>query len=145
MSRFLDVLNGSPLSDGVQWRINGGFGYESNIGGLIQVPDGRCTDFASIPKPIQNVYPVWYRYGPAAVIHDEEYWLQNKTRADADNILREAMLVLGVDEVTVAAIYSGVHLFGQAAWEHNAALKASGYRKMVKPNSGVAPYAGIPY
>jgi len=157
VSQFLDVLLPAPLGDGVQWAHMQPFRYQSDIlralalathpDGLVEILPhemGSVTDFGSIPKPLQNIYPVWSRAGAGYCVHDALYFWQTTTREVADNILREAMIVLGVDGVTVNAIYNGVRLFGQAAWDHNAALKANGYQKRVPLGESNPPYAGVP-
>jgi hypothetical protein len=38
---------------------------------------------------------------------------------------------LGVNRVTVAALYEGVYLAGQSAWNENARLKSLGEKRML--------------
>ena len=141
MSQFFDLLIVSPLPDGKQWALCAAFGYRSDLtGARIVVPEDFITDFASIPEPLQALYPVWQRYGAAAIIHDFLYWSQRMTRDVADSVLREAMQVLGVDEHTVNTIYLAVRMGGQTAWDRNAQLKASGYTRMASMNI-TPPYA----
>lgn len=145
MSRFLDELRVTPMADGTNWRINSEFRYEfgpdsNNQVINIAVPILFITDFASIPKIIQNVYPVWWRYGAAAIIHDWLYWDQFTTRDVADNVLRDAMETLAVEEHVITDIYNAVHLFGQASWDRNTALKRSGYTRMASTAAN-PPYA----
>jgi len=121
MSAFLDQLEVTPLSDGVLWKLGKDFRYQSDVyGALLTVPAGFHTDFASTPREVWTLYPPWGKYGPAAVIHDWGYRIQFMTRDMADNILREAMIHLGCDDITVRSIYEAVHLFGRVAWSENA-------------------------
>jgi hypothetical protein len=141
MLRFLDELNVTPLGDGSNWRVNRRFRFWSaTLNRMVEVPDHFIVDFASTPRALWAVYPPWGRYGAAAVLHDWLYWSQECTRAEADLVLREAMDTLGVEPGDVTAIYDGVHLFGQGAWDHNAALKANGYTRMAS-NDPNPPYA----
>jgi hypothetical protein len=144
--RFLDTLLVSPLPDGEQWQVCNpdGFRYLSDIPGvgLITVPEGFASDYASIPKELWGILPPWGQYGSAAVLHDLEYWNQRLSREQADAVLREASLALGVDEGLVDVIYHAVRTFGQTAWDRNAALKASGYRRMVV-GPDTPPYSGV--
>lgn len=146
MSQFIDVLSVTPLADGENWRINITFRYTSALltaigeSNLVSVPAGFVTDFASIPRAIQIVYPVWERYGPAAVLHDWLYWSQIYQRDIADNILREAMILLAVEDGTITDIFNAVRAFGQSSWERNTALKASGYKRTA-PIASNPPYA----
>lgn len=143
MSRFLDQLVVSPLADGLQWVLMADFRYQSDIGDVtITVPKGFITDFASIPRQLWALFPPWQRYGAAAIIHDHEYWKNFLSREEADNVLREAMQVLGVDNATIVEIYTAVRAFGQGAWDHNRQLKASGYTRQASPASN-PPYAAI--
>jgi hypothetical protein len=142
MSRFLDVLNATPLPDGLQWRLNADFRYESPRG-LVAVPRNFVTDFASIPRIVWAILPPWGRYGAAAIIHDYLYWMQYTTRETADNTLREAMTLLGVDAGVITEVHTAVSAFGQGAWDHNAQLRASGYTRM-SSGGDVPPYAGVP-
>jgi hypothetical protein len=146
MARFLDKLLASPLPDGLQWAIENpdGFRYLSDVPGvgLITVPEGFVTDYASIPKELQNILPAWGLYGAAACLHDLEYWTQRLTREQADAVLREASMALGVDEGLVDVIYHAVRTFGESAWQRNAAIKASGYRRMVT-GPDIPPYSGV--
>lgn len=141
MSRFLDELEVTPLADGISWRINSDFRYESDVlGTVLTVPKGFVTDFTSSPTALQTLIPPWQRYGPAAVLHDRLYEEQSTDRETADAVLREAMAVLAVDQETIGRIWTAVRTFGSFAWARNAKLKASGYTRMASPNS-TPPYA----
>lgn len=121
MSHFLDALDVTPLPDGVLWKLNANFRYQSDVyGALITVPAGFHTDFASTPREVWTFYPPWGKYGPAACLHDWIYRIQFTTRDMADHVLREAMIVLGCEPITVANIYNAVSLFGRTAWSENA-------------------------
>ena len=121
MSHFLNRLDVTPLPDGMLWKLTDNFLYQSDVyGARITVPAGFHTDFASTPRVVWSIYPPWGKYGPAAVVHDWMYRIQFVTRDMADNVLREAMIVLGCDPIDVAAIYEAVHLFGRQAWSENA-------------------------
>ena len=142
MSEFLSELEVTPLPDGSNWRVNREFQYQSDLAGLITVPARFVTDFASIPKVLQNILPAWQTYGAASIIHDFMYW-KNVNKAAADQVLLEAMELLGVDDDVADKIYRAVVLFGHAAWERNAELRANGYSRMAGAGSNF-PYAAIP-
>jgi hypothetical protein len=111
--------------------------------GVITVPHGFVSDWASIPQELWAILPPWGRYGPASVPHDWGYWEQTLTRLQCDNVLKEASLALGVEEKVVETIYNAVRLFGDASWQRNKALKDSGYKRMVlSPDN--PPFAGLP-
>ena len=153
MSRFLTALSVTPLADGQQWRVGcdrnenwnpcNEFEYQSDtLGHSVVVPLGFITDFASIPQMLRGALPVWNTYGPAAVVHDYLYWTQTTTRETADAVLLEAMRVLGVDDAVAALIHTGVRVGGQASWDNNAELKASGYTRMASLQD-LPPYASV--
>lgn len=144
---FLDTLLDSPLPDGRQFCIRNpqGYRYLSDVPGVgvITVPKGFVTDYASIPEFLWAILPPWGRYGPASIPHDWMYWEQTWAKEQADLVLKEASLLLGVREELVNMIYSAVQKFGDAAWKANARLKASGYKRMVlSPDN--PPYCGLP-
>ena len=142
MNPWLDRLNVTPIMGGQNWCINSVFRYASAADGLVIVPELFVTDFASVPRPLRVLYPVWDTYGPAAIIHDWLYQNQATTRATADLLLREAMESLAVEEHIITDIYTAVHLAGQSSWDQNAALKKSGYRRLASAESN-PPFAQI--
>jgi hypothetical protein len=148
LSRFLDKLSVSPLPDGLQWEIGSDFRYTSPAHGLITVPGptptegGFITDFASVPKPLQLKFPPWQRYGAAAILHDWLYFDQSTTFDAANDVLLEAMTLLGVPAQDAKEIYEGVHLFGQGAWRRNAELKANRYTRRASL-AATPPYAQV--
>ena len=142
MSAFLDELEVTPLADGISWRLNADFRYESKIlGATVLVPKRFVTDFTSSPQQLWSLIPPWQKYGAAAVVHDRLYWEQATSREDADDVLREAMHVLAVDEETIGRIWVAVRTFGSFAWARNAKLKASGYTRMAPLTRPAPPYA----
>lgn len=146
MSRFLNELSVTPMADGQTWRLNEDFSYTSHLllvrqgPNVITVPRRFVTDFASVPRFLQGILPAWNRWGPAAIVHDYLYTVQTTTRDVADGILREAMLVLGVDQTVADMFHSGVRLGGQGAWDSNTELALAGYRRQASLAS-LPPYA----
>lgn len=131
MSTFLTALWVEPYPttrapDGRNWRLLQDFIYMSEILGKIIVPIGFLTDFASTPAAVWARIPPWGKYGPATVIHDWLYWMQPCTREQADNVLREGMIVLGVDKQIIDIIYGGVRLGGRHGWDNDAADRIAG-------------------
>lgn len=132
VSRFTQILLVSPLDDGKSWVLMRDFGYEVGMessGDVIDVPIGFMTDFASVPWLLQTLIPKWGKYGNAAVIHDWLYWSQSRTREKADQILFEAMGVMGVDVIRKYAIFYAVRAFGWWAWLRNGEDRASGFER----------------
>lgn len=126
---FRGELTVSPYPDGKTWYLDQPFAYVRD-GGEIAIPAGFETDWASVPQALQNVFPRWDVYGPAAVVHDWLYWNQQTTRAEADGIFMEAMEVLAVVSWKRWALYGAVRAFGQYAWDDNALIAAEGYSRV---------------
>lgn len=136
MSSFTTRLEVSPMPDGRRWKLIRTFSYDvgrKGSGVTIKVPAGFITDFASSPPAVWWLIPPWGKYGKAAIIHD--YLYQNHryrsqaqrmsspliklpvTRKYADDIFREAMIVLGVAPWRCSLMYWGVRAFGWLAWK----------------------------
>lgn len=103
-------------------------------GMTIEVPQGFVTDYASIPPPLWSILSNQGRYSRAAVIHDFLYWSQTCTKPQADNLLMIAMKELGVRKRDRIAIYQGVHLGGQKAWNNNRQDREAGKPRIVPPD-----------
>ncbi len=135
MSRFTDVLLVSPLADGRTWVVSRDFGYEvgeEGKGDIVNVALGFETGFASIPRVFWIVLPKWGRYGNASVIHDWLYWIQSRSRREADDIFLEAMGILNVRALKKRLIYWAVRGFGWIAWIRNTADREAGYERVRK-------------
>ena len=146
MSSFTTPLIVEKLNGGRYWRVVQEFTYRIGADGSpehIDIPADFVTDFGSIPRPFWNMLSPTGKPGKAYVIHDGlyqgkgiqwEYSLQppgemappiiisrvrQPTRKEADDILFEAMGVLGVNGVTKRIVYWGVRVGGWAAWDQN--------------------------
>lgn len=128
MSKFLDTLNVTEISDSVFAICDHPFRYQSDLGGLVTVPVGFYTDFASIPR-LGIVYAMLGdRAHEPAVVHDWLYYVGITSRKIADNILMEAMIILGLPFWQRYPIWWGVRLGGWKAWND--------HRKDGHPESG---------
>lgn len=111
-------------------------GWEPEPGSLkykkVEVPVGFVTDLTSVPRIFWSVIPRDGDYVYAAIIHDYLYWTQVTSREDADNILKEVMKDLKINDVTIAAIHSAVRLGGGGAWNNNTKQKAQGDKRILK-------------
>lgn len=101
------------------------FVYESDLMGVITVPSGFVTDFASIPRI------AWRWLDPEdpcvcypSVVHDYLYSLRGRlsereefTREQADRVLREAMEIAGARLDQRAIVYHAVRMFGGSHWK----------------------------
>lgn len=110
------------------WKPNPGQTFKA-----VGVPDGFVTDLTSIP---QLAWSFGIRpegpYAYAAIIHDFLYWMQDRTREEADEIFLAAMTDSKVEESLRNRIYNGVRVGGGSAWKKNAALKKGGEKRILK-------------
>lgn len=108
--------------------------YKVGASGVsIVVPDGFVHDNASVPSPLWSLLPAHGTYGKAAIVHDYLYWAQPCTRLQADNLLMLAMKESGVSWFDRSAIYRGVRLAGESAYEANRRARDQGNLRVVPP------------
>lgn len=116
------------------WGLQRDLAYRTEIGGagVITVPKGFVTDLASIPRILTGALPPDGPWTQAAVCHDLLYFTKGGlnlvygrkcitratpyTRAESDDILREAMADLGVSVIQRNLIWSGVRVGGSSGW-----------------------------
>jgi len=112
---LLEYLDGRAA--GRSYRLIAGFSYETEIGGLgvIHVPAGFITDFASVPRFFWRLFPPTGTYGKAAVVHDYLYRCTDIDRAICDAVFLEAMEVLGVSWIARRLMHRAVRVFGKFA------------------------------
>lgn len=134
---LLDDKEHGAVRDGRSlWGVHDGLTYRTSIGGeaTITVQPGFVTDLASIPRLVWTIYPPDGPWVKAAIIHDYLYgtsgtgvWKNHPssisratpyTRAEADDILREAMANRGVGLATRNVIWSAVRVGGAGGWGH---------------------------
>lgn len=118
-ARFLLPLDVTPLDDGVNWRVNGAFIFESQVlNRIIAIPDGFITDFASVPRFLWETLPPWGKYGRGSVVHDYLYRTPGQaSKDDADHVFLECMIVGGVSAVIRDVMFEGVHKFGGSSYK----------------------------
>lgn len=90
----------------------------------IEIPAGATSDGASVPRALWNILPPFGSYWRAAVLHDWLYRCSTKPKDECDLIFRDAMTDLGVEPAVRDAIYEGVRLGGQAAFDEDRKAKA---------------------
>jgi hypothetical protein len=126
LSRFVEPIY--FLTRPITWKPNPGQEKFAEV----SVPVGFVTDFASIPRLFWSALRPDGEYTYPAIVHDYLYWTQIRRKEDADMIFKFGMQDFGINPVTIAAIYEGVNLGGQAAWDDNARLKRAGERRVLK-------------
>lgn len=99
------------------YRLMSDFTYTSQKYGIITVPAGFETDFASVPRIFQLFVPVDGRYLEATIIHDYMYENALRTKQEADAILAEGMMVLGVKKWRQWMVNFGVKYFGKGKYK----------------------------
>jgi hypothetical protein len=105
------------------WKVVQPLVYWSAHAGLITVPAGFETDFASVPRlPLMFLF-FGDRVHAAAVIHDflcvTEFRQRKMTWSDAAHVFGEAMHAQGAPWWQRAAMVAAVKLFGRLAHHHN--------------------------
>lgn len=99
--------------EGGKWQLAAPLVYASDIYevGMIEVPEGFITDFASVPR-LPVIYTLFGgRANGPAVLHDYGYQTGKWPRAIVDRLFREAM---GCDGMWMSKwfMWLGVRLFG---------------------------------
>ncbi len=109
----LEPLILEDLEDGT-FRVYKDFIYYTKIDGgeRIVVPAGAETDLASIPAFARSIVSSLGKYNKAAVVHDWLYRTEGMggrfTQLQADEIMSEAMIRLGVSTMTRNKILLGL-------------------------------------
>jgi hypothetical protein len=123
VSRFLTRLCVNLIDEfsGV-WELAAPLRYQSNeLMDIVTVPMGFRTDFASVPR-ILGIYDLeGGKCNQAAVVHDFLYSVgcmnfAKITRAQADAVLREAIVASGYSAATAAIFYAAVRVGGASHW-----------------------------
>jgi hypothetical protein len=120
MSEYLSPLIVRELDDKI-WELTADFLYKSDLyGGVIKIPAGFPTDFASVPRIIPIAYALLgdRAHRPAA-IHDWLYACQALPRELADKIIKEAMALERISPFIKYPIYWGVKIGGQGSWNED--------------------------
>lgn len=131
MSRFLtrlrlEAIEDMSLDDRGSWQLTAPLVYESEVAGItITAPEGFITDLASVPR-IPLAYELLSGIGrSAAVIHDAAYTYHFTTRKTADDILYEALLLLGVPKWKAMAMWLGVRVGGGSHWDQPGQMQSA--------------------
>ncbi|WP_427170619.1 DUF1353 domain-containing protein [Fusobacterium nucleatum] len=111
----INKLNTCPIDD-IYWEVLEEYSYETSIG-LVVVPKGFRTDYASVPKIFRNIINTYGKHGRAAVVHDWLYSSKCKIeikRAEADRIFLEIMEEWDVKKYKRVLMYTLVRMFGES-------------------------------
>jgi hypothetical protein len=116
MASFLSRLILERAIGRDEWTLAAPLIYLSDRIGVVHVPEGFVTDFASIPRALHRLLPKNGEYDAPALVHDWLYATAPCDRATADDVFLEAMESLNVPWWKRASMYRAVRLFGWAAW-----------------------------
>lgn len=118
--------------DGRNFVLQEALEYVCDCGSRVRAPVGAETDGASTPRVLWQIVPPFGEYWLAAVLHDAAYrgtleiqakdgtWSKaNFTRADADELIDQSMMSLGVSDEQRAAIYRALREFGDKAFQED--------------------------
>jgi len=108
----------------------------------VKVPKGFITDLASIPQVFWSGLPRDGKYIYPAIVHDYLYWSQDRTREEADKILKLGMEEFNINSIVVNAVFWGVRAGGEWSWNTNKQMKASGEKRILKrmPTDPLVPW-----
>ena len=120
LTRFKDPTY--ILTKEIEWTPNPG----QEPYAAVTVPKGFVTDFASIPRAFWKRLRPDGEYTYAAILHDYLYWMQRRSRQEADEIFNFAMEDLEIGGLTRATIYNAVRVFGGGAWDEKRAAQGGG-------------------
>jgi hypothetical protein len=98
----------------------------------VEVPAGFVFSFDYIPQVFWSLLRPDGEHASAVIIHEYLYWTQTTPRAVADDIFKLVMEEFSVDPKITTTLYQAVRVQGQAAWDQNAKLKASGEKRILK-------------
>lgn len=116
MPRFLTELDGRWLDD-KRFMLLSDLVYESDIlKATLTVPKGFVTDFASVPRVPIAYWLFGDRAHHESVPHDFLYQTHKSSRADADKLFLEAMIVRKKPLYIRQPMYWGVVLGGASSY-----------------------------
>ncbi|MEP3857279.1 MAG: DUF1353 domain-containing protein [Porticoccus sp.] len=130
MSSFLKIPPVTWVGGKYPWRLDGDLVFKSDKIGLIIVPRGYLTDFASVPRLPIIRWAAGGRASMPAIVHDYLYDCCTKhiTRAEADASFLDAMTAIDDPSwaVTRRIMWLGVRAGGWAAWRKDSTDKCVG-------------------
>lgn len=117
---FRNKIELTPANNGHRFQLLSDFIIYLGGYNLI-IPSGFWTDFASIPKVIQNILSPLDSHLRAAVLHDYLYYKQELNydpikRAFADKLFLDGMKTCGTGLIKRNIMYYAVRSFGWIAW-----------------------------
>jgi hypothetical protein len=114
MSEFLSGLDVTEIEEGI-WKLDSALIYDSDLAGVITVPGGFQTDFASVPRVPIAFMLFGNRAHRESVVHDYLYRIDAVPCVSfdmANKVFLEAMKCRGKSSFVRWAMYLGVCLGG---------------------------------
>ena len=105
----------------------------------VVVPAGFAADFTSVPRSMWTELSPAGEHARALVVHDYLYWFQPCEREEADNLLMIALKQESIPDLQRGAVYAGVRIAGDDAWNASRAARDRGELRVVP--TGVSPTA----
>lgn len=106
-------LREAPSNGRCQWLLLRHLSFLSTELGLVVVPAGFMTDFASVPRLPFAYFLAGDTAHASAVVHDYLYRNVACTRKEADKVFHEAMHAEGVPSWRAHLMYFAVRLLGR--------------------------------
>ena len=100
------------VGDPGEWILDGWLEYDG-----VRVPSGYITDLASIPGALQGLFHVNDETRLPAVVHDWLYTTQERSRAQADELLYRMMRAAGSPRWKAVLFFHVVRTFGGSHWD----------------------------
>lgn len=116
MAKFLTPLRVWRRDDG-RWELIDTLTYHSGIVGIVCVPAGFDTDYASVPRLPLMFWLLGDRGHAAAVVHDYLYRTATVARAKADAVFHEALRADGMGRVSAWFMWTGVRVGGYWSYD----------------------------
>jgi hypothetical protein len=95
--------------------------YSAKLKRKFTAPIGFRTDFCSVPRVPLAYTILGNRARKTGTIHDWLYTSHEVTREEADELLREMLVINGVSACEAEEFYLAVRAFGGSHWEPAAA------------------------
>ena len=116
---FLDPLRVElhVTDDKREWRLTAPLRYHAGYLGVIEVPEGFCSDFASIPWWLKWLFPGDRWTAPGAVLHDWIYRKAGWDRRVGDALAMRAWIDYGVPRFYAWLMWAGVRVGGKGAFK----------------------------
>jgi len=121
MGRFkeTEIKLSVPISGDIRTTLSEIHFYSDIVKEWIIVPIGLRTDLGSIPQILQNIFPKDGKAMFGYIVHDWLYKTGKYSRSISDDILEEAMKVLGVGWLARKSVRNGLRVGGWVAWNNH--------------------------